>query len=133
LNLKTDKHSIMQAIDGSLRAEVGRYFELLIQVVRALFVTVLVPCGVSVAYVLYVLTRRRIATIRSPLQNLPGPENAHWFKGNFVDMREPDSVRLQEEWVQTYGHVLKYYSNLAVRLFPLLCWYFSHPVPFTFR
>jgi hypothetical protein len=126
-------HSIMQAIDGSLRAEVGWYFGLLIQVVRALFVMVLVPCGVSVAYVLYVITRRRIAAIRSPLRNLPGPENAHWFKGNFVDVREPDSVRLQEEWVQTYGHVHKYYSTLAVRLFSLLCWCCSHPVPFASR
>jgi hypothetical protein len=43
----------MQASDGSPRVKVGRYFGLLIQVVRALFVVVLSLCGVSVAYVLY--------------------------------------------------------------------------------
>jgi hypothetical protein len=118
-------HSVMQAIDGSLGVEVGRYFESLIQVVRTLFVMMLASCSLCVAYVLYVLTRRRIAMIRSPLRNLPGPENAHWFRGNFVDVREQDSVRLQEEWVRTYGHVLKYYSSLAVCLFPFLLVLFS--------
>ena len=107
----------MRASGSSLLVEVGRYFELFIPVVRSLFVVVLALCGVSTTYVLYVITRRRVAAIRSPLQNLPGPEKAHWFKGNFVDVGEPDSASLQEEWVRTYGHVLKYYSGLGVRLF----------------
>ena len=81
-------------------------------------------CGVTVAYMLYVLMGHRIVAYRSPLHNLPGPKNAHWFKGNFVDVREPDSTRLLEEWARTYGHVLKYYSGLgAVRpshILPLL-------------
>jgi hypothetical protein len=119
------------ASDGSPRVEVGRYFELLIQVVRVLFVVVLALGGVSVVYVLYLFTHHRIAAIRSTLRNLPGPENMHWFKGNFVDVAEPASARLQEEWVRTYGHVLKYYAVFAVRLFSLLCWCCSHSIPFT--
>jgi hypothetical protein len=124
----------MRASDSSLLVQVGRCFELLIPVIRALFVVVLALCGVPTAYVLYVFTRRRIVAIRSPLQNLPGPKNAHWLLGNFVDVREPDSTRLQEEWVRTYGHILKYYTRLGVRLFSLLiCCSCSHPVTFTSR
>lgn len=115
----------MRASDSSLLVQVGRYFELFIPAVRSLFVVVLALCGLSAVYVLYGITRRRIAAIRSPLQNLPGPKKAHWFKGNFVDVREPDSMRLQEEWVRTYGHVLKYYTGLGVRLFPSLLLLFS--------
>lgn len=127
-------HLTTRASDSSLLVEVGRYFELFIPVVRSLFAVALALCGVSAAYVLYVIARRRIAAIRSPLQNLPGPKKAHWFKGNFVDVREPDSTRLQEEWVRTYGHVLKYYSGLGVRLYSLLiCCSCSHPVTFTSR
>ena len=70
--------------------------------------------GVSVTYVLYILIRRRISAYRSPLRNLPGPGGAHWFKGNFTEVREPDSQRLLEEWVQKYGHVLMYQSHLWV-------------------
>jgi hypothetical protein len=86
-------------------------------VLRSLFVAALALCGALAAYVLCIFMRRRIAVYRSPLQNVPGPENAHWFKGNFADVREPDSTRLQEEWVRTYGHVLKFYSTFGVRLF----------------
>ena len=89
----------------------------LVSVLYSLFIAMLALFGVAVAHVLYVFTRRRILAYRSPLQNLPGPKNAHWFKGNFVDVREGDSSRLQEEWVRTYGHVLKYHSSLAVRHF----------------
>jgi len=69
---------------------------------------------------LYVLLKRRISAYRSPLRNLPGPERANWFKGNFVDVPEPESSRLQEDWVRTYGHVLKYHSGLGVRHFLFL-------------
>jgi len=82
-------------------------------VLRSLFVAALALCGALAAYVLCIFMRRRIAVYRSPLQNVPGPENAHWFKGNFADVREPDSTRLQEEWVRTYGHVLKFHSTLG--------------------
>lgn len=86
-------------------------------VLRSLFVAALALCGALAAYVLCIFMRRRVAVYRSPLQNVPGPENAHWFRGSFVDVREQDSTRLQEEWVRTYGHVLKFYSTLGVRLF----------------
>ena len=71
--------------------------------------------GISAAYVLSTITQRRIRAFRSPLRNVPGPKGAHWLKGNFVDVVEPDSTRLQEEWVNTYGHVMKYYSAFRVR------------------
>jgi hypothetical protein len=94
----------------------------LVSVLYSLFIAMLALFGVAVTYVLYVFMRRRIVAYRSPLQNLPGPKNAHWFKGNFVDVRELDSSRLQEEWVRTYGHVLKYHAGLAVRHFSMaLC------------
>jgi hypothetical protein len=90
-----------------------------VPVLRSFFAAMLALCGASAAYVLYIILRRRIAAYRSPspLRNLPGPKNAHWFSGSFVDVREMDSTRLQEEWVRTYGHVLKFYSIFGVRLF----------------
>jgi len=100
--------------------QLGRYW--LAPVLCSLFIATLALCGLVVAYVLYVFMRRRIVAYRSPLQNLPGPENAHWFKGNFVDVSEADSTRLQEEWVRAYGHVLRFYTGLAVRRFSMaLC------------
>jgi ABC-type amino acid transport system permease subunit len=104
----------------ALRIGVSRHSAFMLFVVpilRALFAAVLALCGASAAYVLYMIMRRRIAAYRSPLRNVPGPENVHWFKGNFADVREPDSTRLQEEWVRTYGHVLKFHSTLGVRIF----------------
>ena len=71
--------------------------------------------GVSTTYVIYILIRRRIAAYRSLLRNIPGPAGGHWFKGNFTEVEEADSTRLQEEWVQKYGHVLKFQSILWVR------------------
>ncbi|KAI9458493.1 cytochrome P450 [Russula earlei] len=85
----------------------------IVPVVRSLFVVVLALSGTLATYVLSVLVMHRIAAYRSPLRDLPGPENAHWFKGNFVDVPEPDSGHLQEEWVQKYGHVLKFHYALA--------------------
>ena len=119
--LNTHIYTLMLISDSfALRIGISRHSAFMLHVVpvlRSLFAAVLALCGASAAYVLYIIMRRRIAAYRSPLRNVPGPENAHWFKGNFVDVREPDSTRLQEEWVRTYGHVLKFYSTLAVRLF----------------
>jgi hypothetical protein len=93
-------------------------FALHLQVlVRSVVGVALALSAASASYILYVLVKRRTSTYRSPLRDLPGPERAHWFKGNFVDVAEPDSTRLQEEWVRTYGHVLKYHSGLGVRPF----------------
>jgi hypothetical protein len=104
-----------------------------IGIVRFLFIVFLALFGLSVAYVLCIVTHRRIRAFRSPLRDVPGPKKAHWLKGNFVDVPEPDATRLQEEWVKTYGHVLKYYSLLGVRVpFPFtrdsLVSYADHPV-----
>ncbi len=83
-------------------------------IVRFLLFAATAFVGTSATYVLYILTRRRISAYRSPLQNLPGPGGAHWLKGNFTIEMETDSTRLQEAWVQKYGHVLKFQSFLWV-------------------
>jgi hypothetical protein len=72
--------------------------------------------GVSATYVLYILMCRRISAYRSQLRNVPGPGGAHWLSGNFTEVQEADSTRLQEEWVQKYGNVIKFQSLLWVRL-----------------
>jgi hypothetical protein len=87
---------------------------------RFLFAVALALFGTSAAYVLYIIICRSIRAYRSPLRNLPGPRNAHWFNGNYNDVPEGDSTRLQEEWVKTYGHVLKVHSRFGVRC-PSLC------------
>jgi hypothetical protein len=88
---------------------------ILAAIVRPLVFATSAFIGVSATYVLYILMRRRISAYRSPLRNVPGPGGARWFKGNFSEVQEPDSTRLQEEWVRTYGHVLKFQSLLWVR------------------
>jgi hypothetical protein len=90
----------------------ARHF--LAPVIRSLFFAVSALIVASATYVLYILARRRILAYRSPLRNVPGPEGAHWFKGNFTAVLEPDSTRLQEEWIRKYGHVLKFQSTLWV-------------------
>ena len=111
-------------ISDSLALRIGTsrhsaFMLFVVPVLRSFFAAMLALCGASAAYVFYIILRRRIAAYRSPspLRNLPGPKNAHWFSGSFVDVREMDSTRLQEEWVRTYGHVLKFYSTFGVRLF----------------
>jgi hypothetical protein len=71
--------------------------------------------GILATYVLLTIMQRRIRAFRSPLRSVPGPKMAHWLRGNFVDVLEADSNRLQEEWVNTYGHVMKFYSAFWVR------------------
>jgi hypothetical protein len=71
--------------------------------------------GILATYVLFTIMQRRIRALRSPLRSLPGPKTTHWLRGNFADVAEPDSTRLQEEWVNTYGHVMKFYSAFLVR------------------
>ncbi|KAH8977522.1 cytochrome P450 [Lactarius hatsudake] len=84
---------------------------------RAIFIPALLFFALSAIYILYVLILGRIRAYRSPLQNVPGPKEAHWLSGDFVDVQEPDSSRLQEEWVRTYGHVMRYHSRFgALRL-----------------
>ncbi|KAI9443950.1 cytochrome P450 [Lactarius indigo] len=78
-----------------------------------IFISAVGLSALSATYILYVLILGRIRAYHSPLQNVPGPKNAHWFKGNFVDVQEPDSLRLQEEWVRTYGHVAKYHARFG--------------------
>ena len=88
---------------------------LLMVAARALFVSALILSALSVTYIFYVLILGRVRAYRSPLRNLPGPEEAHWLSGDFVDVHERDSSRLQVEWVRTYGHVIKYHSRFGVR------------------
>jgi hypothetical protein len=87
--------------------------------VHFLLVVALALFGTSAAYVFYITMCYSIRAYRSPLRNLPGPRNAHWLRGSFNDVPEEDSTRLLEEWVKTYGHVLKVHSRFGVR-FPSL-------------
>ncbi|KAH8977228.1 cytochrome P450 [Lactarius akahatsu] len=80
---------------------------------RAIFIPALLFFALSAIYIFYVLILGRIRAYRSPLQNVPGPKEAHWLSGDFVDVQEPDSSRLQEEWVRTYGHVMRYHSRFG--------------------
>ncbi|KAI9443955.1 cytochrome P450 [Lactarius indigo] len=92
-------------------------FQSLVVAARAIFIPAFVLFALSATYILYVIILGRIRAYRSPLQNVPGPKEAHWLSGDFADVQEPDSSRLQEEWVRTYGHVVKYHSRFGtVRL-----------------
>ena len=90
---------------------------ILTPIVRSLIFATSACIGVSVTYVLYILIRHRISAYLSPLRNLPGPGGAHWFKGHFTEVQEPDSPCLLEEWVRKYGHVLMYKTFFCVRFF----------------
>ncbi|KAH9965560.1 cytochrome P450 [Lactifluus volemus] len=86
----------------------------LVAAIRPLVVIALLLFAIPAAYVLVVVIHRLIRADRSPMRSVPGPKNAHWSKGSFVDVPEEDSLRLQEEWVKTYGHVLRYHSVFGV-------------------
>jgi hypothetical protein len=88
--------------------------QLVVVAARTLFVSALALSALPATYILCVLILGQIRAYRSPLRNLPGPKKAHWLKGNFIDVQEPDSSRLQEEWVKTYGHVIRYSSRFGV-------------------
>ncbi|KAH9030860.1 cytochrome P450 [Lactarius deliciosus] len=89
----------------------------LVLAARTVFISALALFSLSAIYILYVLVRAHVRAYRSPLQHVPGPKEAHWLKGNFVDVQEPNSSRLQEEWVKTYGHVARYHARFgALRL-----------------
>ncbi|KAI9443952.1 cytochrome P450 [Lactarius indigo] len=85
----------------------------LVVAARTIFISALGLFALSITYILYVLILGRVRAYRSPLQNVPGPKEEHWLRGNFVDVQEPDSSRLQEEWVNTYGHVVKYHARFG--------------------
>ena len=97
------------------------YRPLLVAAARKLFISALALSALPVTYILYVLILGQIRAYRSPLRKLPGPKKGHWLKGDFIDVQEPDSSRLQEEWVKTYGHVMRYHSRFGVHS------YFFHP------
>ena len=109
-----DSTSIIMPVHDALLL----YRPLLVAAARTLFVTALALSALPVIYITYVLILAQIRAYRSPIRNVPGPKKAHWLKGNFVDVQEPDSSRLQEEWVKTYGHVTRYYSLFGVRSYP---------------
>jgi hypothetical protein len=100
---------------GTMRDSFALVRLIIAPIVRPLVFATSAFIGVSATYVLYILIRRRISAYRSQLRNVPGPGGANWFKGNFTQVPETDSTRLQEEWVRKYGHVLKYQSLLWVR------------------
>ncbi|KAF8267241.1 cytochrome P450 [Lactarius quietus] len=87
--------------------------QLLVAAPRALFISALALSALPAIYILYVLILGQIRAYRSPLRDLPGPKKAHWLSGDFIDVHEPDSSRLQEEWVKTYGHVIRYHSRFG--------------------
>ncbi|KAH9054513.1 cytochrome P450 [Lactarius vividus] len=89
----------------------------LVAAARTVLISTLALSSLSAIYILYVLILGHVRAYRSPLRHVPGPKKAHWLKGNFVDVQEPNSSRLQEEWVRTYGHVVRYHARFgALRL-----------------
>ena len=111
------RNVILRDHTGTMRDSFTLARLILAAIVRPLVFATSALIGVSATYVLYILMRRRISAYRSPLRNVPGPGGARWFKGNFTEVQEADSARLQEEWVRKYGHVLKFQSLLWVRFF----------------
>ena len=85
--------------------------QLLVAAAHALFVIALI----AATFIFYILILGQIRAYRSPIRNLPGPKKGHWLYGNFHGIHEPDSTRMQEEWVRTYGHVIRYHSRFGVR------------------
>ena len=85
--------------------------QLLVAAAHALFVIALI----AATFIFYILILGQIRAYRSPIRNLPGPKKGHWLYGNFPGIHEPDSTRMQEEWVRTYGHVIRYHSRFGVR------------------
>ncbi|EIM87513.1 cytochrome P450 [Stereum hirsutum FP-91666 SS1] len=47
-------------------------------------------------------------SLRSPVNDVPGPESGHFLWGNLKQISDADALVLHEEWVATYGPIVKY-------------------------
>ncbi|KAI0033894.1 cytochrome P450 [Vararia minispora EC-137] len=64
----------------------------------------------TVGYVAFLFGQNYIRTLTSPLATLPGPKRDSWVRGNFINVPEADSLRLQEDWLRKYGRAIRYFS-----------------------
>ncbi|EIN09227.1 cytochrome P450 [Punctularia strigosozonata HHB-11173 SS5] len=71
-------------------------------------------------YVIWRFIRFNIATLASPLRNLPGPSSSSFIYGNFLEIWNADMSALHEEWVDRYGVTYAYKGFFSrSRLFTL--------------
>lgn len=61
------------------------------------------------------LVPRLIRSIRTPINDLPGPEGGHPIWGHLRQISAADALVLHEKWVEMYGPVIKYKMMLGVR------------------
>ncbi|KAI0701859.1 cytochrome P450 [Cytidiella melzeri] len=68
----------------------------------------------AVVVVIYKAGSLVIRNLSSPLRNLPGPPNAHFFWGHARNIYNADHSVLQEQWVQEYGPTISYNGLMSV-------------------
>ncbi|KAF9236876.1 cytochrome P450 [Melanogaster broomeanus] len=72
------------------------------------------------AFGLWKLLRLVYREVTSPLRHLPGPKGTSWIYGNLGEIFEADNSVLHEQWVEEYGHTLKYKGYFSTnRLFTM--------------
>lgn len=54
-------------------------------------------------------------SLRSPVNDVPGPESDHFLWGNLKQISDADAMVLHEEWVAKYGPIVKYKMMFNVR------------------
>ncbi|KAI0044004.1 cytochrome P450 [Auriscalpium vulgare] len=67
-------------------------------------------CLVGLTLILFISYKVVSAALRSynsPWRDIPGPRRLGWFKGAYEESPEHESSRLQEQWLQQYGHIDK--------------------------
>jgi hypothetical protein len=67
----------------------------------AVVISILVP-------LLFKFIPRFLRSLRSPVNDVPGPESGHFLWGNLKQISNASALILHEEWVATYGHIIKY-------------------------
>jgi hypothetical protein len=71
----------------------------------------LAAAGVFAAFRLMTFLRRK-----THLVDLPGPPSPSWLLGHVTVVLRDDDQQLHQEWVETYGTVLRYLALFGVRL-----------------
>ncbi|KIK68810.1 hypothetical protein GYMLUDRAFT_36303 [Collybiopsis luxurians FD-317 M1] len=61
-----------------------------------------------IVYGLYVLLHSIRSRRNSPMKDIPGPPNPHWFWGSMKEIAASDAGVLHEQWVEQYGRTMKY-------------------------
>lgn len=69
----------------------------------------LLAAGTSISfYGVYKLGCQFLGPYFSPLRDLPGPKSESFIWGNLGEMQTEEYIKKHEEWVETYGKVIKY-------------------------